>query len=117
MKKVALLVFCLFTSPTVAVAESWILWESMSTVDGRRRPVDTPFPSQAACVSRGQARIAEYRKQVKPPRVTETLDGGLTLRARWQARTNPTISVETLRTTGRSWTLFLPSTRRTWSAE
>jgi hypothetical protein len=48
------------------------------------------------CVSRGQARIAEYRKQVKSPRLTETLDGGLTLRVRWQATTNPTISVETL---------------------
>lgn len=86
----ALVVLCWLSSPTVAAAESWILWESVE--EHRLHPVVSPFPSQVACVSRGQARIAEYRKQFKstrPGTVVDTLDGGLTARVRWPVTTDP----------------------------
>ena len=90
--------FCWLTNPTLAAAESWILWESVE--ERRLHPVDSPFPSQAACVSRGQARIAQYRQQdrfKKPGVVSEATDGGLTLSARWKETTDHTASAKDLR--------------------
>jgi hypothetical protein len=75
---IMLAALCWLTVPAVAAAESWILWESVE--EHRLHPVDSPFPSQTACVSRGQARITQYRQQFKPPRpgaVVEATDGGL----------------------------------------
>jgi TonB family protein len=94
---IILAALCGLTSPTVADAESWILWESVE--EGRLHPVDSPFASQAACVSRGQGRIAEYRKQFKPTRpgaVSEASDGGLSLGVRWPVTTDPKAVVAAL---------------------
>jgi hypothetical protein len=81
---------CWLTMPAVAAAESWILWESVE--EHRLHPVDSPFPSQPVCVSRGQARITQYRQQFKPPRpgaVAVAVDGGLTARVQWQETSDP----------------------------
>ena len=74
---------CWLSSPVVATAESWILWESLE--EGRLHPVDSPFPSQAACVSRGGQRTAQFGKQYKskyPDAVTNFTDDRLTLSIR-----------------------------------
>jgi hypothetical protein len=84
MKALVLLIIVL-SIPRVAAAESWILWESVE--EHRLHPVDSPFPSQATCVSRAQARIAQYRQQErfrKPGVVSDVTDGGLTFSIRWK---------------------------------
>jgi TonB family protein len=73
------------------------LWESVE--ERRLHPVDSPFPSQAACVSRGQARITQYRQQFKstrPGAVIEALDGGLTARVRWQVTSDTRADIAAL---------------------
>ena len=60
------------------------------------RPVDSPFPSQAACVTRARARIGQYTKGYKPPQpgaVVESVDDGLTARVRWQVTSDPRDSI------------------------
>jgi hypothetical protein len=83
LKAFALGALCWLGSPAVAAAESWILWESVK--EGRLHPVDSPFPSQAACGARAGTRIEQAWKQYKsqhPDARNNLSDGGLTMSVR-----------------------------------